>query len=111
MSSNENASFGGMIGKTIARSRPALVGLAFASNGCGARANRPRARARVQSRMGFHTLISWSGLDIGRDRGSPVSHYKAPFAFTGRLKRVTVVMHDDQRLDGEGVGNAEMARQ
>ena len=65
----------------------------------------------MNSRLGFHTLISWSGLDIGRDRGSPVSDYVAPFAFTGKLSRVTVVMHDDQKLDGEGVGKAEMARQ
>jgi arylsulfatase len=65
----------------------------------------------LNSRLGFHTLISWSGLDIGRDRGSPVSHYVAPFEFTGKLSRVTVVMHDDQKLDGEGVGKAEMARQ
>jgi arylsulfatase len=65
----------------------------------------------LQTQLGFHTLISWSGLDIGRDRGSPVSHYEAPFEFTGRLKRVTVAMHNDQKLDGEGVGNAEMARQ
>jgi hypothetical protein len=50
-------------------------------------------------------------LDIGRNRGSPVSHYEAPFEFTGKLNRVTVMMHDDQRLDGEGVGNAQMARQ
>ena len=34
----------------------------------------------------------------------------APFEFTGRLLRVTVDMHDDQKLDGEGRG-AEMARQ
>ncbi len=65
----------------------------------------------LQTKLGFHNLISWSGLDIGRDRGSPVSHYDAPFEFTGRLLRVTVVMHDDQRLDGDDVGNAEMARQ
>ena len=65
----------------------------------------------LQTALAFHTLISWSGLDIGRDRGSPVSHYEAPFEFTGRLLRVTVVMHDDQKLDGEGVGNAQMARQ
>jgi arylsulfatase A-like enzyme len=65
----------------------------------------------LQTQLGFHTLISWSGLDIGRDRGSPVSHYDAPFEFTGRLLRVTVAMHNDQNLDGEGVGNAEMARQ
>jgi arylsulfatase len=65
----------------------------------------------MQTQFGFNTLISWSGLDIGRDRGSPVSHYDAPFEFTGRLLRVTVTMHDDQKLDGDGVGNAEMARQ
>jgi hypothetical protein len=65
----------------------------------------------MQTNLGFHTLISWSGLDIGRDRGSPVSHYEAPFEFTGRLLRVTVRMDDDQRLDGAGVGHAQMARQ
>ena len=65
----------------------------------------------LQTQLGFHTLISWSGLDIGRDRGSPVSHYGAPFAFEGRLLRVTVTMHNDQTLDGDAVGNAQMARQ
>ena len=65
----------------------------------------------AQTKLGFHTLISWSGLDIGRDRGSPVSHYAAPFEFTGKLLKVTVAMHDDQALDGEGVGKAQMARQ
>jgi arylsulfatase len=65
----------------------------------------------LQTQLGFNTLISWSGLDIGRDRSSPVSHYDAPFEFTGKLLRVTVDMHADQKLDGEGVGNAEMARQ
>ena len=65
----------------------------------------------LQTQLGFHTLISWSGLDIGRDRGSPVSHYEAPFEYQGRLLRVTVTMHDDQKLDGDAVGNAQMARQ
>jgi arylsulfatase len=65
----------------------------------------------MQTQFGFNTLISWSGLDIGRDRGSPVSHYAAPFEFTGKLLRVTVVMHEDQKLDGDGLGKAEMARQ
>jgi hypothetical protein len=65
----------------------------------------------LTTQLAFNTLISWSGLDIGRDRGSPVSHYAAPFQFTGKLSRVTVVMHDDQKLDGEGVGRAAMARQ
>ena len=65
----------------------------------------------MHTQIGFHNFISWSGLDIGRDRGSPVSHYAAPFEFTGKLLQVTVVMHDDQKLDGDGVGNAQMARQ
>lgn len=61
--------------------------------------------------LGFYNFISWSGLDIGLDRGSPVADYAAPFGFTGLLKRVTVTMDDDQALDGDGVGAAEMARQ
>src|SRR5579871_3053894 len=65
----------------------------------------------LKTQAAFHNLISWSGLDIGRDRGSPVSHYTAPFAFTGRLLKVTVAMDNDQKLDGTGVGNAQMARQ
>ena len=65
----------------------------------------------LRTQQGFHNFISWSGLDIGRDRSSPVSHYDSPFEFTGRLLRVTVAMHNDQKLDGDGIGNAEMARQ
>ncbi|HVX75554.1 MAG TPA: arylsulfatase [Bradyrhizobium sp.] len=64
-----------------------------------------------QTQLAFHNLISWSGLDIGRDRGSPVSHYAAPFEFTGKLLRVTVAMQSDQSLDGDDIGRAEMARQ
>ena len=65
----------------------------------------------IETQRGFVTLISWSGLDIGLDRGSPVSHYKAPFKFTGKLLKVTVSMDDDQVLDGDSVGQTEMARQ
>jgi arylsulfatase A-like enzyme len=65
----------------------------------------------VRSPLGFFNFISWTGLDIGRDRGSPVSHYQAPFAFTGKLVKVTVTMDDDQILDGDGVGRAQMARE
>ena len=61
--------------------------------------------------MGFATLISWSGLDIGRDRGSPVGDYAAPFAFTGLLRKVIFEVSDDQQLDGDAVGRAEMGRQ
>jgi arylsulfatase len=65
----------------------------------------------VETPLGFVTLISWSGLDIGFDRSSPVGDYAAPFCFTGELRKVTVVMDEDQTLDGEAVGNTEMARQ
>jgi arylsulfatase A-like enzyme len=65
---------------------------------------------RIESQLGFFNFISWTGLDIGRDRGSPVSHYAAPFEFTGKLVKVTVTMDDDQLLDGDGVGRAQMAR-
>jgi arylsulfatase len=64
---------------------------------------------RVESRLGFHNFISWSGLDIGRDRGSPVSHYAAPFEFTGTLVKVAVTMDADQTVGGDAIGEA-MAR-
>jgi arylsulfatase A-like enzyme len=64
---------------------------------------------RIESRLGFFNFISWLGLDIGRDRGSPVSHYNSPFEFTGALIKVTVTMDDDQLLDGDGIGLAQMA--
>jgi hypothetical protein len=69
-----------------------------------------KAAGAVNTRYGFLTLISFSGLDIGRDRSSPVGDYAAPFAFTGSLRRVDVTMDDDQILDGEALGEAEMAR-
>ena len=69
------------------------------------------AAGEVVATNGFGNFISWSGLDIGLDRGSPVAGYAAPFAFTGTLRKVTVTMGDDQTLDGEAVGAAEMARQ
>ena len=59
----------------------------------------------------FVVTISWSGLDVGRDRASPVSDYDAPFAFTGRIRRVTVDLDDDQALDHDAVGRAETARE
>jgi arylsulfatase len=40
-----------------------------------------------------------------------VSTYASPFAFTGKLIKVTVVMDDDQKLDGDGVGRAQLARE
>jgi arylsulfatase A-like enzyme len=70
-----------------------------------------RPAGGLETKLGLPNFISWSGLDIGRDRGSPVSHYKAPFAFTGKLLRVEVTMDVDQRLDGDGIGAAIMSRE
>lgn len=66
---------------------------------------------RTESRLGFYNFVAWAGLDIGCDRGSPVSEYQAPFVFTGALVKVVVVMDGDQALDGEGLGQAAMARE
>ena len=65
----------------------------------------------AETALGFNTFISWSGLDIGRDRGSPVADYHAPFAFTGQLAKVEVIMDVQAPLDGDAIGEAEMARQ
>jgi arylsulfatase len=61
-------------------------------------------------RFGFVNFISWSGLDIGHDRSSPVSHYEAPFAFTGELAKVVVTIEDEQG-DAEGAAQALLARE
>ena len=60
--------------------------------------------------FGFVNFISWSGLDIGHDRSSPVSHYEAPFAFTGDLAKVVVTIEDEQG-DAEGAAQALLARE
>ena len=60
---------------------------------------------------GFVAFISWSGLDIGRNRSNPVSHYEAPFPFTGNLRKVTVLMDDDQALDAQKAAEAVLARE
>jgi arylsulfatase len=67
--------------------------------------------ASMPFKFGFTMMVSWSGLDIGRDRGSPVSHYVAPFEFTGKLYSVAVDLDPQQGLDGDAVGLVEMARQ
>ena len=40
-----------------------------------------------------------------------MSHYTAPFAFTGKLRKVTVLMDDDQVLDAEKAAAAALARE
>jgi hypothetical protein len=62
-------------------------------------------------KFGFNSMISWSGLDIGRDRGSPVSDYAAPFVFTGKLFKVTVTLQAQKGLPEAAVAQAELARQ
>jgi arylsulfatase len=69
------------------------------------------AAGGFDEQLGFISFISWSGLDIGRDRGSPVSHYEAPFEFTGKLRKVTVLMDDDQALDAKAAADATLARE
>lgn len=59
----------------------------------------------------FWILISWSGLDIGLDRGTTVSPlYRSPFEFTGHLTKVVVDLAEDQVLDFHGHSRATMAR-
>lgn len=59
----------------------------------------------------FVVTISWSGLDVGRDRASPVGAYEAPNEFTGRIRRVVFDLDDDQVLDHLAVAEAESARE
>ena len=65
----------------------------------------------------FWLLISWSGLDVGFDRGTTVSDYDrtgrhmGPFAFTGTLVKVTVELENDQDVDHDATGQAQMARE
>ncbi len=40
-----------------------------------------KAAGSAETDLGFHNFVSWSGLDVGRDRGSPVADYAAPFEF------------------------------
>ena len=67
--------------------------------------------AELSTNSIFTLMISWSGLDIGFDRGTTVGNYASPFTFSGRLHKVTVDLSDDQELDHDGVGRAEMARE
>ena len=60
---------------------------------------------------GFINFISWSGLDIGMNRGSPVSHYASPFVFNGILRKVTVKIEPDQVMDAEAAAQVVLARE
>ena len=68
---------------------------------------------RIDTKMvGFNSMVSFSGLDIGLDRGSPVSHYDEPFCFTGgKLFKVEYTLDPMQQLDYEKIALVEIARQ
>ena len=72
---------------------------------------------RMETEQIFWLMISWSGLDIGLDRGTTVADYDhsgrhlGPFAFTGELVEVTVDLDDDQDVDHDAAGQAELARE
>ncbi len=65
----------------------------------------------------FWLLISFSGLDIGLDRGTTVADYDGtgrhvgPFTFTGRLIKVDVDLTTDQDVDHDAAGSAQLARE
>ncbi|MEL7157364.1 MAG: arylsulfatase, partial [Actinomycetota bacterium] len=65
----------------------------------------------------FWLMISWSGLDVGFDRGTTVADYDGtgrhlgPFAFTGTLHKVAVDLDVDQEVDHDAAGAAELARE
>ncbi|MXP28112.1 sulfatase-like hydrolase/transferase [Porphyrobacter algicida] len=67
--------------------------------------------ARADIVFGFVNFISWSGLDIGHDRSSPVSLYPAPFRFTGELAKIVVTIEDDQTDHAEGAAQVVLARE
>ena len=72
---------------------------------------------RMETDQIFWLMISWSGLDIGLDRGTTVADYDGtgrhlgPFEFTGALIDVVVHLADDQDVDHEQAGATELGRE
>lgn len=72
---------------------------------------------RMQTDQIFWLMISWSGLDIGLDRGTTVADYDGtgghlgPFTFTGALVDVTVELADDQEVDHHAAGDTDLSRE
>ena len=72
---------------------------------------------RMETDQIFWLTISWSGLDIGLDRGTTVSDYNGSgehlgsFEFQGRLTKVTVKLDNDQDVDHEAAGTTELGRE
>jgi hypothetical protein len=72
---------------------------------------------RMETDQIFWLMISWSGLDIGLDRGTTVADYDrtgrhvGPFSFTGSLVDVTIDLDDDQEVDHDAAGDTELGRE
>ncbi len=72
---------------------------------------------RMETEQIFWLMISWSGLDIGLDRGTTVADYDrsgrhvGPFSYTGSLIDVVVDLDNDQEVDHDAAGDAELARE
>ena len=64
----------------------------------------------------FWLMVSWSGLDVGFDRGTTVSDYDGsgryvgPASFTGTIRQVRVDLADDQQVDQATAAENEVAR-
>lgn len=71
---------------------------------------------RMETANIFRLMVSWSGLDVGLDRGTTVADYDGtgkhmgPNVFTGTLERVVVTLMDDQELDHQAEHDAALAR-
>jgi len=71
---------------------------------------------RMETDQIFWLMISWSGLDIGLDRGTTVADYDrtgrhlGPFSFTGSLVDVIIELDDDQEVDHDAAGDTELGR-
>jgi len=65
----------------------------------------------------FWLMISWSGLDIGLDRGTTVADYDGsgrhlgPNTYQGDLVQVTVDLVPDQDIDHDAAGATELGRE
>ncbi len=64
----------------------------------------------------FWLMVSWSGLDVGFDRGTTVSDYDGsgrfvgPATFTGTIRQVRIDLADDQQVDQATAADNEIAR-
>ena len=64
----------------------------------------------------FWLMVSWSGLDVGFDRGTTVSDYDGsgrflgPNAYTGTIHQVRIDLADDQDVDQAAASENEVTR-